>query len=225
MKNKMPILIDDEVFVKDLDKLLEYFPLPLRNHCRRVAICSSVIVEYAADFIPYAASTGSNLPMIAHIGGTFHDIGKLLVPTLIKNESDYLRHPEIGAEFLGQTEEFLSRNESQMQLVSDMVRYHHERPGGNGFPDGLQIKDIPMIAQLCAVANELDHRFYDGKEPADVIFKRINFMEGSYFCVSILHCFKKAWPKLKELYEKWKIEMKKDEFFNEKECANNEKTI
>lgn len=203
MENKLPMLINDDFSGRDLDELLEFLPAILRNHCRRVAVCSSVIVEYAAEFIPYSASAATALPTIVYTGGTFHDIGKLMIPSVITDEGDYLLHPGEGAKLLEKNEEFLLKNEAQAQLILDMALYHHERPDGNGFPNGLHIKDIPMIAQLCAVANELDHMLYGGQEDAGAVFNRINSMEGSYFCESILFCFKKAWPRLLKLYEKW----------------------
>lgn len=203
MKNKLPMLMADDFANKDLDELLEFLPLPLRDHCRRVAVCSSIIAECAGEFIPHAASAGMALPAVVHTGGTFHDIGKLMIPAAIPAEYDYLLHPGIGAKILEKNEEFLLKNETQAQMILDMVRYHHERPAGNGFPNGLHTKDIPMIAQLCAVANELDHRLYNGQEPASAVFSRIISMEGSYFCESILFCFKKAWPQIVKLYEKW----------------------
>ena len=203
MENRFPMLVDGDFAGKDLDELLDFLPVPLRNHCRRVAVCSSTIAEHAGEFIPCSAAAGADLPTIVHAGGTFHDIGKLMIPAVITDEHDYLLHPEIGAKLLETNEEFLLKNEAQAQLILDMVRHHHERPAGNGFPDGLQTKDIPMIAQLCAVANELDHRLCNGREPASVIFNRINSMEGSYFSESILFCFKKAWPQLVKQYDRW----------------------
>ena len=189
---------------KDLDELLNQFSHPLRNHSRRVAICSSIMAEYAGQFLRSADShAGSSLATIAHTGGTCHDVGKLLMPTLKANESDYLRHPEMSAELLERYTDTLFSNPNQTQMILDIVRYHHERPDGSGFPNGLHTKDIPLLAGICAVANELDHRLYENKELAPDVFNEMKSLKRSAFCETALVCMEKAWPRLTEQYVEW----------------------
>jgi len=187
-----------------LDELLNQFPPPLRSHSRRVAICASVMAEYAGQFLRDSdPGAKPSLAMTAHTGGSCHDIGKLLIPMLKANEADYLQHPELGAQLLEKHKDMLFENEAQAQMVLDMVRYHHERADGSGFPNGLQTRDIPLIAGLCAVANELDHRLYENRQPADEAYSDMKALEGSLFCETAIVCFEKAWPRLAEQYEKW----------------------
>ena len=56
-------------------------------HSRRVGVCSSIMAEYAGDFIPRRdIPAGTNLPLIAHVGGIYHNLGKALFPALIGDD-------------------------------------------------------------------------------------------------------------------------------------------
>jgi ribonuclease P protein subunit RPR2 len=90
-------------------------------------------------------------------GFLLHDIGKLAVPDAILFKPEPLtaeeqalirRHPVTGFEILG-TVGYLGR-------ATDVVRYHHERWDGTGYPDRLAGEDIPISARLFAVADVLD---------------------------------------------------------------------
>jgi len=94
----------------------------------------------------------------------------------------------------------------QMQHASDMVRYHHERADGKGFPDGLKAKDIPLTAGICAVADWLDH-YLCGKpesfERSENAMKEMDNKTGSHFVEIAVQSAKCAWPRLEELYAEW----------------------
>jgi HD-GYP domain-containing protein (c-di-GMP phosphodiesterase class II) len=90
-------------------------------------------------------------------GFLLHDVGKLAVPDAILFKPDALsaeefslvaRHPEVGAEILRDVE-FLGEG----KLV---VRHHHERWDGAGYPDRLAGDAIPLPARVFAVADALD---------------------------------------------------------------------
>ena len=90
-------------------------------------------------------------------GGIVHDIGKVGVPDHILNKPGRLtdeetaimrRHPVIGHEILKPLRTFHS--------VIPIVRWHHERPDGKGYPDGLKGEEIPLLARITAVADVFD---------------------------------------------------------------------
>jgi ribonuclease P protein subunit RPR2 len=90
-------------------------------------------------------------------GFLLHDIGKVAVPDAILYKPEALteeertlmeQHPLIGAEIVGRVE-FLSG-------AVDVVRSHHERWDGTGYPDGLAGEAIPLAARVFAVADVLD---------------------------------------------------------------------
>ena len=94
---------------------------------------------------------------ILKIGGLFHDIGKIGIPDsiLLKESklsddeySQIKNHPTIGAHILG--------NATVFQDIIPIVKYHHERYDGRGYPSQLAGTDIPLIARITAVADAFD---------------------------------------------------------------------
>ncbi|MBV9943766.1 MAG: HD domain-containing protein [Solirubrobacterales bacterium] len=90
-------------------------------------------------------------------GFLLHDVGKVAIPDAILYKPGPLdsaeralmsRHPVIGSEIVHGIE-FLAE-------AADVVRFHHERWDGAGYPDGLAGEDIPLAARVFAVADVLD---------------------------------------------------------------------
>jgi HD-GYP domain-containing protein (c-di-GMP phosphodiesterase class II) len=90
-------------------------------------------------------------------GFLLHDVGKVAVPDAILfktgplTEEEYAlmaRHPIIGAEIL--------RHVTFLGEGIDVVRHHHERWDGSGYPEGLRGEEIPLPARLFSVADALD---------------------------------------------------------------------
>ena len=190
----------------DLDELLNLFSNTLRSHSRRVAVCSAIIAEYADEFLGLYDFNGTGLAASIHLGGTCHDIGKLVLPSLTVSEEDYLRHPVCGAELLESNKDKLFSDEAQAKLVLEMVHYHHERADGKGFPQGFKANDIPLPAAICAIANELDHLMYAGSgvRKADGDIKNsIKLQTGSVFSECVVTFLMQAWARLTEKYADW----------------------
>jgi len=91
------------------------------------------------------------------IGAMLHDYGKVDIPfdTLNKPSSlteeeftEIKRHPVYGERYL--------RDLNFPKAVRDIVRHHHERIDGNGYPDGLKGNEIHMLVQIVAVADVFD---------------------------------------------------------------------
>ncbi|HEX5899154.1 MAG TPA: HD domain-containing phosphohydrolase [Solirubrobacteraceae bacterium] len=94
---------------------------------------------------------------LAHTAGLLHDIGKFALSDRVMerggelSESDWRgirRHPDIGAELL--------RDIGVYGPVAEIVRAHHERPDGRGYPRRLKGDEIPAIARIVAVAEVYD---------------------------------------------------------------------
>ena len=90
-------------------------------------------------------------------GFLLHDVGKVAIPDGILHKAGRLggeeeglmrRHPVIGWEIL--------REVPFLEEASQIVRHHHERFDGSGYPDGLGGEDIPLAARVFAVADALD---------------------------------------------------------------------
>ena len=90
-------------------------------------------------------------------GYLLHDIGKVAIPDGILHKPEPLsdaerglmrRHPLIGAEILSGI--------PFLESAADIVKHHHERWDGEGYPDGLKGEEIPLAARIFAVADSLD---------------------------------------------------------------------
>jgi HD-GYP domain-containing protein (c-di-GMP phosphodiesterase class II) len=95
---------------------------------------------------------------VASDGALLHDLGKLAVADEILQKSGALmteeewaaveRHPLIGSQMIEPIEPLLG--------AVPVVRHHHERPDGTGYPDGLEGEEIPLAARIVAVADAYD---------------------------------------------------------------------
>jgi ribonuclease P protein subunit RPR2 len=111
----------------------------------------------AAYGMAIGRAVGLEVDPQTEFGFLLHDVGKVAVPDAILFKTARLtpeeyalieRHPVIGSEIL-QGVDFLHE-------AVQVVRHHHERWDGGGYPDGLRGEDIPLSARVFAVADALD---------------------------------------------------------------------
>ena len=119
-----------------------------------------------------------------HFAGLLHDLGKVGVPdavlrktsTLNEEEWEYIRqHPEKGAEVLSHLAAY--------QEVADIVRYHHERLDGSGYPNGIRSEAIPELSKVLAVADSYhamtSDRPYRGARSSFEALKELRLIAGT----------------------------------------------
>ena len=128
------------------------------------------------------------------VGGLFHDIGKIGIPDsiLLKDSkltddeySEIKNHPSIGAHILCNAEAF--------QDIIPIVKHHHERFDGNGYPGKLRGSDIPYFARIAAIADTFDamtsKRTYRDSLPIEVVKLEIEKCSGTQFDPEIATVF------------------------------------
>lgn len=121
-----------------------------------------------------------------HRGGLLHDIGKIGVPAAILDKPERLtpedralieRHPVIGAEILGPLPVFAR--------AVPLVRWHHEKLNGSGYPDRLRGDQIPLNVRILTVADVWDalnsERPYRPAWPIDQALNHLREHTGSKF--------------------------------------------
>lgn len=120
-----------------------------QGHCQRVAFLACVLAD--------SAGMDSRSLFWFRLGALLHDIGKIIVPTEVLNKASELteeewaimkRHPEAGLELV-----------SDIDFPGDVraiIRNHHERWDGSGYPDGLAGEEIPFAARILCVADVYD---------------------------------------------------------------------
>ena len=147
------------------------------------------------------------------VGGLFHDIGKIGIPDsiLLKESkltddeySEIKNHPSIGAHILCNAEAFT-------QIVP-IVKHHHERFDGNGYPGKLKGEDIPYFARIAAVADTFDamtsRRTYRDSLALDIVRHEIEKCSGTQFDPEIAKVFLEIIDNHYEEIEKIKKEFK-----------------
>jgi putative nucleotidyltransferase with HDIG domain len=91
---------------------------------------------------------------LVHLCGLVHDIGKIGLPAGLLEKPGALTleerrlmetHSEIGERILANVEDYAE--------IAAIVRHHHERVDGNGYPDGFAIDEIPLLSRVIAVAD------------------------------------------------------------------------
>src|SRR5690349_11177466 len=156
------------------------------GHVRRTQI-------YAVEMGKLFKVSESDLRAL-HAGALLHDIGKLAVPEYILNkpgkltEAEFAKmkiHPVVGGDIL--------KRVNFPYPVEDIVRYHHEKWDGSGYPTGLKGEHIPLIARIISVvdfydATRCDRPYRKGMKREDSL-GLLNSMVGSAFDPKVVRKF------------------------------------
>lgn len=173
-----------------------------KGHSHRVAEYSALI----AKELGWNEDDVENLKNAAYL----HDIGKIGIPDTVLNKPTRLTdeefaiikdHTTIGANIL--------KNVSLIPHVHEVIRHHHERYDGHGYPDGLKGEQIPIHARIVAVADSYDamnsKRIYRNQLPQQTIIEELAKNRGSQFDPEIADIFLK-------LLKEDKVHVKEDDF-------------
>ena len=143
-------------------------------------------------------------------GAILHDIGKIFIheaslftcQPLDENEwHEIRRHPVTGAEMI--------KDLHFLAAAVPIVRHHHERWDGQGYPDGLAGRTIPMPARIVAVADSFDamtiDRPYRKARAPEAAYLEIMRLSGSQFDPDVVRAFQHAWDEnvIQAVWESW----------------------
>lgn len=135
--------------LKTLTKVIEAKDPYTRDHSKQVS-------RYAVEIAREMGFTEDEVEVMEQTA-LLHDIGKVGLSDLILHKSTKLtpqeweaikRHPQIGEEILEPLK--------LLHIEQSMIRHHHERFDGRGYPDGLAGEEIPLYARILAVADSYD---------------------------------------------------------------------
>ena len=141
------------------------------GHCQRLA-------RYAVTLGTELGLSEDDIEALAR-GGFLHDIGKVGIPDAVLLKPSALsddefaimkQHTVIGDRLCGELR--------SLRRVRPIVRHHHERLDGSGYPDGLKGANVPLLAQLMGVVDVFDalttSRPYKGALPAERAFEELS---------------------------------------------------
>jgi putative nucleotidyltransferase with HDIG domain len=154
---------------------------------------SAAVAVYARD-IATRLQLSEEDQELAHLAGLVHDIGKVgLLPGLLEKPGPLTlderrqmeEHSAIGEHILSKVTDY--------REIARIVRHHHERIDGHGYPDGLRGDDIPLISRIIAVADAYNAmtsgRPYRDAMPSRVARLRLAQAAGSQFDTTVLAAF------------------------------------
>ncbi|WP_206076085.1 HD domain-containing phosphohydrolase [Marinitoga lauensis] len=132
-----------------LVKALEYYDKYTKGHSERVA-------NIATEFAEYLGISHAEIKKV-YWSGITHDIGKFFIPQTILNKPGKLNDEEyeIIKQHPIKSYELLASN-PYLSEYSKIVKHHHERWDGEGYPDGLKGEKIPYISRIIMLADSFD---------------------------------------------------------------------
>jgi putative nucleotidyltransferase with HDIG domain len=154
---------------------------------------SAAVAVYARD-IAVRLGLSDEQQQLAHLCGLVHDIGKVGLPPGLLEKPGALtleerrimeEHSEIGERILANVEDY--------REIATIVRHHHERWDGNGYPDGIPGPEIPMISRIISVADAYNAmtsgRPYRDAMPSRVARMRLAQAVESQFDTTVVAAF------------------------------------
>jgi putative nucleotidyltransferase with HDIG domain len=165
---------------------------------------SAAVAIYARD-IAARMGRSEEEQRLAHLCGLVHDVGKIGLPPGLLEKPGALtlderremeRHSEIGERILRNVEDYAE--------IAAIVRHHHERWDGEGYPDGLFSDEIPLLSRIIAVADAYNamtsDRPYRDAMPSRVARLRLAQAADSQFDTGVVAAFEAVLAGANESY-------------------------
>ncbi len=185
-----------------LATVIEFRNLESGEHISRVRQFTKILLNFVNRAYENVNFTEDEIEDIS-IASSFHDLGKITIPDgiilkpgkLTEEEFEVIKtHTLRGAELLESLEKNVSDRVTTYAKV--ICLYHHERWDGKGYPNGLKEDEIPIEAQVVALADVFDaltsERCYKKPYDYDTAFEMILKGDCGVFSPKLLECFKKA---------------------------------
>ncbi|RSK28710.1 HD-GYP domain-containing protein [Bacillus sp. HMF5848] len=190
-----------EGMVKGIITTLELKDPYTRGHSERVAEYAQILAAELSEF------TGEQLKTFKY-SCLLHDIGKIYIhddilrkPSSLTDEEydEIKKHTTVGADAVMKIEGF----EDHVPIV----KYHHERWDGKGYPDGVRGEDIPVLARVTAIADAFDamtsNRAYRNALSFEEAHRRLINGSGTQFDPHLVTYIDKVIPKWREVYKSY----------------------
>ena len=193
---------NQENIINILGTVVEYRNLEGRLHTTRVKGFTKILGIYMMKLYPEYELNGAKINVIA-AASVLHDVGKVMLSDevllkpgkLTEEEFEYVKSHSIkGYDIIDSIADML--DEEYAKYSREIVRWHHEKYDGSGYPDGLKKDEIPISAQLVSIADcfesLLSESVYKGAIPFEEAYNMILQGECGMFSYKLLECFRKA---------------------------------
>ena len=172
-----------------------------QNHQERVGIITKILLKKMKRSSIYSTVITEEYMHDVINGSYLHDIGKIAInDSILLKKGKYTedefnimkKHTEIGADLIKETQR--KAGVRIFDTAIDIVKYHHEKWDGSGYPEGLKGGDIPLSARIMAVADVYDallsKRRYKEAFSHDKSYRIIVENSSKHFDPEIIKCFK-----------------------------------
>lgn len=153
---------NNQMMISILSQIVEFRNSESGSHVLHINIITGMLLERLMQKTDQYRLQWSDQFLIT-TASALHDIGKIGIDEKILNKPGKLTkeefeimktHTLIGASMLKSIEMY--QNEKLLQVAYQICRWHHERYDGKGYPDGLKGEEIPISAQVVAIADVYD---------------------------------------------------------------------
>lgn len=197
-KNEVLFRMNEDV-VELLGNVVEGRDLESGQHIRRVKNFTRILARQVMNDMP---ETGLDEEMVGRIAtaSAMHDVGKIMIPDAVLLKPGKLTSEEFelmkthcvrGCEILEKAPSDWSNEYYDTSM--EICRSHHEKYDGSGYPDGLKGDEIPLSAQIVAVADCFDalvtKRVYKPAFTCEKAYEMIRGGECGVFSDKIMKCF------------------------------------
>ena len=199
---------NSSLMVEILGNIVEFRNGESGLHVMHIRVLTELFLHRLAE-ITGEDTISPRRQMLIINASALHDIGKISIPEEILNKPGRLTqeefeimktHSSIGA---GIMEDVLKRHQEELiQVAYSICRWHHERYDGRGYPDGLRGDEIPIEAQIVALADVYDAmtspRVYKPAYPHEQAVEMILAGQCGAFSPLMMECLRQEAPHLKE---------------------------
>ena len=217
-QKRLTRLVTDQVYEKEHNSVLMISILShvveFRNresglHVLHIRTLTDLLLHRLAQKTDRYQLDESDIARIS-TASALHDIGKIVIPEEILNKPGRLtaeefaiikNHTVAGAQMLQDLGQAIAQDEPLLQVAHAICRWHHERWDGNGYPDRLKGDEIPIAAQVVALADVYDaltsERCYKHAYDHDTALRMILNGECGAFNPLLLDCLRESSEQLR----------------------------
>ena len=217
-QKRLTRLVTDQVYEKEHNSVLMISILShvveFRNsesglHVLHIRTLTDLLLHRLAQKTDRYQLDESDIARIS-TASALHDIGKIVIPEEILNKPGRLtaeefaiikNHTVAGAQMLQDLGQAIAQDEPLLQVAHAICRWHHERWDGNGYPDRLKGDEIPIAAQVVALADVYDaltsERCYKHAYDHDTALRMILNGECGAFNSLLLDCLRESSEQLR----------------------------
>lgn len=214
---------NNQMMISILSQIVEFRNSESGSHVLHINIITGMLLERLMQKTDQYHLQWSDQFLIT-MASALHDIGKIGIDEKILNKPEKLTkeefeimktHTLIGASMLKSIEMY--QNEKLLQVAYQICRWHHERYDGKGYPDGLKGEEIPISAQVVAIADVYDalvgKRVYKKAFSHEKAIHMILNGECGAFNPLLLECLTDIQDRLKEETKSGFNKKENEEFF------------